>query len=249
MTEMARTNETADRHARWVAMWREGVRASNLALALGDLSTTSFVEMSEMAAKLLGTTPEGGAGLNYLAVVERPREAAQTFRLARDGLIDGIRGRRRFRRQDGSPVEVETWGWVIRSRGGPQLGLWLACEVSTQTGHSEFVDDVLVSPSRRARSEFEGTWVALDEHWRVVLVKAKSAPLLGGAPTALLGNSIIELTHPDDVAALLFAFARATTMASARVRVRLRNGDGSWQRIHVAPTVLEGGGHPPSRSC
>src|SRR6266581_2251500 len=81
---------TADRHARWVAMWRDAVRTSPLATGLVQLSTAGFVAMSRRAAELLGTTPERGADLSYLSVTERPREAAQTFRLVREGMLDGI---------------------------------------------------------------------------------------------------------------------------------------------------------------
>src|SRR5438128_2137754 len=114
-------------------MWREAVRASHLPMGLHELSTTRFLELSRRAAELLGRTPEEGSGLDYLAVAERPREAAETFRLAREGMIDGIRARRRFRRPDGSMIELESSGWAIRSRGGPDLGLWVAHEVLSET--------------------------------------------------------------------------------------------------------------------
>ena len=125
----------ADRQARWVAMWREAVRASHEAMAVADLSTTRFVELSPKAAELFGTTPERGAGLEYLSLAERPQEAADTFRLARDGMLDGIKARRRLRRPDGPVVEVESWGWVIRSPAGRDLGLWVAREVRSATEH------------------------------------------------------------------------------------------------------------------
>ena len=112
----------ADRHTRWVAMWREAVRSSPMAIGLVELSTTRFVEMSDRAAELLSTTPEEAAGLDYLSVTERPREAAQTFRLVRERMLDGIKGRRRFHRPNGSMVELEVTGWAVRSSTGPDSG-------------------------------------------------------------------------------------------------------------------------------
>jgi DNA-binding CsgD family transcriptional regulator len=61
----------------------------------------------------------------------------------------------------------------------------------------------------------------------------------------LLASSILELTHSDDLASLLFAFVRATTGTIAGVRVRLRHPDGNWRVIQAAPTVLEGDGTSP----
>src|ERR1017187_6721773 len=70
-------------------MWREAVRTSPLAIGLVQLSTTRFVEISDKAAELFGTTPEGGVGLDYLPVSERPQEAAQTFRLVGERMLTG----------------------------------------------------------------------------------------------------------------------------------------------------------------
>jgi PAS domain S-box-containing protein len=235
----------ADRQARWVAMWREAVRASHEAMAVADLSTTRFVELSPTAAELFGTTPERGAGLEYLSLAERPQEAADTFRLARDGMLDGIKARRRFRRPDGPVVEVESWGWVIRSPAGRDLGLWVAREVRSATEHVPVVDEVVASPSWHAGPDVDRARVTLDDRWRLAHISTDAGALLGRPLAELLGSSIIELSHPDDVATLLFGFARATTEASTRVRVRMRHHDGSWRWVEAAVTVLDGDGTSP----
>jgi PAS domain S-box-containing protein len=236
---------TVDRHARWVAMWREAVRTSPWPMGLVQLSTTRFVEMSDRAAELLRTTPEEGAGLNYLSVTERPREAAQTFRLVREGVLDGIKGRRRFQRHDGSMVELQLTGWAIRSSTGPDLGLWIACEVS---GPKEAaVAGEVVAPARwsQASSEIDGGQIILDDRWRIAHITTNVGAVLGGAPAELLASSIIDLTHSDDLAVLLLAFARATTDASADVRIRLRHRDRTWRRIRAVIARLEGDGALP----
>src|SRR5579859_1449160 len=245
MTELPRTEETADRHARWVAMWRQAVRASRRAMGLVELSTTRFIELSQGAAELLGSTPERETGLTYLAVAERPREAAETFRLAREGILDSIRVRRRIRRHDGSMVEVESSGWVIRPPAGPDLGLWVPGDVCSGTEQDRLVEENVVAPSRRPGSEVDGFWVTIDDRWRMTEISTTARTLLGRPLAELLASSLIELTHPDDIATLLVGFARATTEASARVRVRLRHRDGSWRRMQAVPTVLEGDGTTP----
>src|SRR2546427_8394007 len=114
-----------DRHARWVAMWREAVETSSSAMAVVELPTATFIALSAAAADLLGTTPQAGIGRSYLSVTERPQVAEETFRMAREGIIEGVQGWRKFRRSDGSLIEMLACGTAIRSPG-PALGLWIA---------------------------------------------------------------------------------------------------------------------------
>jgi DNA-binding CsgD family transcriptional regulator/PAS domain-containing protein len=243
--ELHQLEDADGRHARWVAMWQEAVRASRSAMGLAELASARFLELSPRGAELLGTTVEGGAGLSYLDVVEPSHAAAESFRLAREGILDGTRTRRRLRRPDGSTVDVQSTGWAIRSPAGADLGLWLASEVPASV-HAAVADDV-VAPSfpRHPASELNGDRVTLDNRWRVTHVRSSGDSLLGRRVEELLSTSLIELTHPDDIAALLFALARATTDESARALVRLRHQDGTWRVIQTAPAVLEGDGTRP----
>jgi PAS domain S-box-containing protein len=233
----------ADRHARWVAMWREAVRSSPMAIGLVELSTTRFVEMSDRAAELLSTTPEEAADLDYLSVTERPREAAQTFRLVRERMLDGIKGRRRFHRPNGSMVELEVTGWAVRSSTGPDLGLWIASEI--QEAEEAAVQEVAApAPWSRAGSDFEGAQLTLDDHWRIAHISTNAGAVVGRPPAELIGRSLIELTHGSDLAALLLGFARATTDARTDVRIRLCQVHG-WRMIRAVITHLEGDGTVP----
>jgi PAS domain S-box-containing protein len=243
---MEQTHESAgwaDRYARWVAMWREAVRTSPLAIGLVDLSTVCFVEMSDRAAELLSTTPEEGLGLNYLSVTDHPREATQTFRLVRERMLDGIKGRRQFHRTDGSMVELQITGWAVRTSIGTDLGLWIASVAEVEPAS---LDGVVVSPAvwSRAGSGFGGAQITLDERWRIAHISANADAVLGLPPAAWLARSILDVTHMDDLAALLLGFARATTDSSAEVQIRMRQ-DGDWQPIHAVITLLAGDGTLP----
>jgi PAS domain S-box-containing protein len=242
MTEMRQSEGADGRHARWVAMWQQAIRSTRLAMGLIDLSTTRFIELSAGATELLGMTAEAGIGLSFLDIAETPGAAANSIQLARDGIIDGTQTRRRLRRPDGSTVEVRSTGWAIRSPAGPDLGLWFASEVRSSE-HAAVADEV-IAPSfpRQRRSEVDGDRLTLDSHWRVTHVRSTAQSLLGRPLEQLLGRSLIELTHPDDLAALIFALARATTDPDAQTLVRLRHRDGTWRVTHAAPDVLEGDG-------
>jgi PAS domain S-box-containing protein len=246
MTEISHPEGAADRQARWQAMWREAVRESRLTLGLVELSTSRIIELSPLAAELLGTTPEEGSGLSALSVIERPRGVAETFRLVREGMVDGVRAHRRCLQRNGSTVEVEWSGWAIRSPVGPDLGLWAARVAPSEPDRSSVVEQAVTeSHPRFARSVPVGARITLNDHWRVAHVSTRAGSLLGRPPADWHAASFLEVTHPDDVVALLFAFARATTDTAVGVQVRLRHRDGSWCSSRAAPAVLDGDGTSP----
>jgi PAS domain S-box-containing protein len=240
MTELQQLDDEDDRYARWVSMWQEAVRTSHFAMGLAELSTARFVELSPRAAELLGTTVEVAIGLSYPALAEPSSAAAESFRLAREGIIDGTRTRRTLRRLDGSTVEVQATGWAVRSDAGPDLGLWMATEVPA--GARAVVAEEVVAPwfPSQPRGELEGVRVAVDDRWSIAHVQSKVGSLLGRPMEELHESSLLDLIHPDDRPGLLFALARATTDTSARALVRVQHRDGSWHMIQVAPAVLEG---------
>jgi DNA-binding CsgD family transcriptional regulator len=216
------------------------VGASPQAIGLTELSSTRFVALSRRGADLLGIRPDGEPGLTYLAVAERPREAAEAFRLAREGMLDGVRTRRRYRRPDGSMVEIESSGWAIRS-SGPDLGLWVPHVRGSETDPAATTEGaVTAANSWHPGRALDGARVTLDDAWRIAHVTTDHGLVLGRPPAELLATSVLELTHPDDLAALLLAFARATTQSHGSVRVRLRHHDRTWRASHVAPTVVDG---------
>jgi PAS domain S-box-containing protein len=241
---MDQSTGRADRHSRWVEMWREAVRSSPLAVGLVELSTTRFSEMSDRAAELLRTTPEEAAGLDYLSATERPREAAQTFRLVRERMLDGIKGRRRFHRMDGSMVELEVTGWAVRSSTGPDLGLWIASEIPEAEHAASHEEVVAPAPWSYTGSDFGGAQLTLDDHLRIAHISTNAGAVVGRPPAELLESSIFELTHERDLAALILGFARATTDARTYVRIRLRQ-DRDWRTIRAVITRLEGDGTVP----
>jgi PAS domain S-box-containing protein len=236
------------RHARWVAMWREGVRASATAISLVDLETRRLIELSRCAAELFGTTPAQGAGLDYLAVTERPEVAAETFRLARDGIIDGIRGTRRFQRADGSTVEMQASGRVIRSRTGPDLALWAAGDPSPGGATAApgapaaaVLNEDVAAPALPSSMlpDLAAARVNLDDRWRVAHLTPGAAAVLDLEDADLRGTSLLDVIHAEDLAVLLFAFARATTDSAAGVHVRVRQPGGGWTVIYAEPSALE----------
>jgi PAS domain S-box-containing protein len=239
---MKTQSNEVDRSASWVDFWRAGIRASTVAMGLADLATGRFLDLSPRGAAILGTTVEDGVGLNYVELAEPAGAAAESFRVAREGIIEGTRTRRRLRRPDGSAVDVHATGWVIRSAVGPDLGLWMASD-AIAAGNDGGADAILAPPSLTPpRTEPAGDRVTLGARWNIDDVQLSSDSLLGRSADELAAMSFLELTHPDDVAALLFLVARATSDPSAQAVVRLRHRHGGWDVALVVPAIVQRNG-------
>jgi PAS domain S-box-containing protein len=231
-------NADADGHRQWVDAWRAAVRASPSAIGLVELPSTRLLELSEAAAERLGTTCAEAIGLDYLAVVERPHEAELSIRLVTTGAVDAVHSRRRFRRPDGSVIELPACGRAIRSRDGTDLGLWVVEDrASEQTARLEGAN----APELGDRSS---AVASLDRHWRVAQLDTNLQEVLGYRPAALVGTSLTALVHPEDLAMLLLMLARATSEGKAEARIRVRHRDGSWRAVAAVTTALEDGGPP-----
>ena len=232
-----------DASREWVAVWREAVRVSPFALGLVELPSAQFIELSPRAAELLGATFDEETGLEYRAIVNPRKEVEQTLRLLSSSALDSIQARRRLRRADGSVVEVFMCGRAIRRTAGADLGLWVAVDAETSERHSAVtadrlaeITDRLVSLEPEVVRPVVGT---LDHRWRVAQLGTDVEELLGLRPTEVIGASIIDLTHPEDTADLLLAFARATSDANASVRARLRHRRRTWQAVTAVVSVLD----------
>jgi PAS domain S-box-containing protein len=230
---------------RWVAVWRESVRASAKAVVLMDVGTFTFVALSEGGAALFGQTPEALAGRSFLDFSDVPGEAIATIELVRQGRLDGVRARRRFRLPDGTSAHIQVSGWVIRgAAAAPTLGVWVADEPSGPAAGRPRLEVQMAAPpgppawnAPPARST-----ISLDGDWRVVNAAREAAGLLATTPADLAGTRIVDMTHPDDVPALLMALAQATTDPEAIAPLRFRDGGDGWKSLwaRVAAEHVDG---------
>ena len=79
--------------------------------------------------------------------------------------------------------------------------------------------------------------LALDDRWRVAQATVEPTHGMGHGPADLVGTPILQLTHPDDVATLLMAFAQATTESSAGAPLRIRDGGDAWRPFWAVVTL------------
>ncbi|HEX6493630.1 MAG TPA: LuxR C-terminal-related transcriptional regulator [Candidatus Dormibacteraeota bacterium] len=225
-------------HLRWVAAWRQAVGASPAAVALVDLASCRFLEASSSATDLLGW-PEEAVPFDHEALARLQRSGAHSVRITAGAAPQGGRAQRPRRRAEPA-AEATAWAWAIRSGGGTDLGLWIrgdtdplasccgpATAVATHAGGAGPGGSVLAVG-------------AADGRWRVVEAGADAERLLGYGTGELAGETLMDLVHPADSAAMLIALARATAEDHADVRFRLRRRDGIWwsgsATIRVAET-------------
>ena len=197
-----------------------------------------------LAAELLGTTPEDGVGLDYLSIVECRQAVELTLRLFATGALDGIEARRRLRRVDGSWVAVTVRGHAVRRVSGRGPVLVLAAYTPAGQERPAVTAELQAEvPSRMLALVPDVAHPAvgiLDHRWRVAQLSTDVDVLLGHQPAALIGASILEMTHPADAGDLLLAFARATSEVNATVRVRFRDRYHRWRPATAVVTVLKG---------
>ena len=221
--------------------WREAVRGAADAVGLIELPSTRFIELSPHARELVGSDTD--IGLHLVASDEREQAEAITTATAA-GVIDGAEARRqRWHRPDGSIVEVTVRARVFRLDGA-SFGLWVARDLSRPA-----YDSILGSSGDAVdwpvgdRAHAPGVVATLDDRWRVRRLTGEAEHLSDALGE---GVALSTVTHPDDMARLLLAFAGATTQVDdVAARVRLlsegecvavniaisRVGDSSWRLV------------------
>ncbi len=81
----------------------------------------------------------------------------------------------------------------------------------------------------------------VDRHGQIRYQTPSIGWVLGLAPHGLIGQSVLELVHPDDVVDLrqhLDAVAQSPALPAPPVHVRMRHRDGSWRSMETAGNNL-----------
>ena len=209
--------------------WREGVRRAEDAVGLVELPSTRFIELSTRARELIG--PGRRLGLELLAVHER-EEAEAISRASATGAVDGTEAhRRRWQHPDGSTVEVTVRARAIRLNG-ESFCVWVARELSLGAVDTRPASPGDVIDLRDDDSSQTGAYATLDDRWRVRSFAGENGRL---SDVLVADVALVAVTHPDDMARLLLAFAGATTEIGAAVRLRLLS-DREWIAVdtHVS---------------
>jgi len=167
---------------------------------------------------------------------EWPAATARRTRQPIRGLTIGLdltNGERRWLRIDAV---------FILAMDGTPLRLMSSFTDLTACKHVE--EELRASEQRfRALSEHATDLVTvLDGDGLICYSSPSHQSILGYAPESLLGVSVVDLLHPDDVASVqasLAPWARGTAAPAApavshRMEARIRHADGSWRTLEVS---------------
>jgi DNA-binding NarL/FixJ family response regulator len=193
---------------------RDAVRKSSLAIALVQLPTRKFVELSPRAATFLGGEQLVMPGTDALAVSGEPEASGRAFEDIANGVIDGYQARRTLRGGD-----TRIWTRALRRTGADR----------------ELV--VIVTPVRAEPDQRDD-----DTHDDKVTVTVAVEPVEPGnearpnhASLEYLIVPLLDIVHPDDIATILTAIERAAAdRAQVAVVVRVRDEAFNWQRLRLS---------------
>jgi PAS domain S-box-containing protein len=84
----------------------------------------------------------------------------------------------------------------------------------------------------------------LDQQGRYLYASPSYQHVLGYSPATLLGATMFDFVHPDDLAGARELWARAAANETIQATLRTRHADGSWRWLEIAGTVIVRQGAP-----
>jgi len=232
------------RDATTEAELREALQRNPLPLALVELEMMRIIDVNAAARAMVGG--EGALALplalDVIMPAEEEQRARHALRLIAAGEIQAYETRSRVQRADGSVISGRAW---VRSLAHIRAGIALAVFLAD----SEIVGPDPATGSELAELQLPGTRVAtslpiaiatIGLDTTIKRISTESAELLGDTSANLIGRPLVDVLHPDDVAAFLLAMGRSledNTGVGMHVRVkRVR----AYIAIRILVTPTEG---------
>lgn len=201
-------------------------------IAVIDLGHRCVVATSPRMRSLLGVDTDSH-GMDLRTLVQNETNLTALLSLLAGGSIDGYQA---FRSLRGHARSFQAWSWVcVCDYGSRNQALWVIAPAGEDPGQ------YLAEPTPSAwPTRVDGlVMTTLDAEWRIERVSVDVTPILGYIPGDIVGSSFVGLVHPDDVAALVDAAARAVVdRAGVGVQLRVRQSSGEWLQGDAIFTLL-----------
>jgi PAS domain S-box-containing protein len=196
-----------------------------MSFVIVDLVDQRILSANAAAGVMFGLSPElliGRLQTDFVVPPERDAMIENQIDL-REGRLDGYQIHHSFLFSTGDAFEAEAW---VRRLSGPAGSCTALIAISF-----DFNEQLPPSAATIMRSDAQATLMAITNHdWIIERASADSGVVLGLGPLEMIGAPFLGLIHPDDVANLLFAVARATATGRAVVcRMRLRTSNNEWR--------------------
>lgn len=193
-----------------------------------------FVDVNPAARQLLGLTPAHlGTVSAHDTYVHAEARAAFVRRIEAEGSID--RYPVRLRAFDGREMDCLLTSTVLRDAAGEIIGYQGILEDAAARAAA---DRELAASEMKFRSLIENstdTITVLDATGNISYESPSLLRVLGYHPENLIGRSVFEFVHPDDVGPTQQLFQRMLAEAgyTTNLEVRFLHGDGSWRTLEV----------------
>ncbi len=193
-----------------------------------ELPSERIVAVSQAARDLFAADGEDLIGLNLESLTaDAPTDALD---LLVAGRLNGYELTRQVRLNDGSVVPLQTWVRTIGEDVPPRHALYVFVTERRAV-------ESLGSPLSEDFNALIGT---LDVSLRIDRVRSDVDTISAGAPPELVGQSIFEIVHPDDLAGLMWALAQSTsTGKGVALHVHINRATGKKQlcQMLLLPTA------------
>jgi PAS domain-containing protein/DNA-binding CsgD family transcriptional regulator len=155
----------------------------------------------------------------------------QTLATLDAGVFDRVRSERVVKRRNDDGVTVQVWARVI-DVDGERVGvsIFVPLDQIGRLGRDPAVPWRDLAPVAVGKA---------DPDWRIRVVSAEIRDLLGEEPSDVVGRSLLDEVHPDDVAQFV---ANATSFEAPHPDhgVRFRCRDGGWTPVCALVAPLSG---------
>jgi len=220
--------------------YRAVVEQSAESIWLFDPATKRVLESNPEFQEMLGYTAEELREMtNYDFVAHAPKDIdAAVERVVQQRR--GFFGERKYRRKDGTTLDVEVSGTVI-----PYKGKEVVCGVARDLTERKKAEEALRESERhfRALTQNSSDVVTLLTSTGTIRYQSPSIErILGYLPEETIGDDAFGYVHPDDLPRVEMAFAKGLKDPGRRplVEYRFRHKDGSWVWLESVGTNLLG---------
>jgi len=199
-----------------------------------------FIEANKAARNLLGYSEDEVSSVSFRDIVDErdlPRALESTAQLIANGVDQ--RHEYMLRAKDGREVYVESTGVRLDRDGAPYAILGIARDI---TDHRRMVDALRKNDVwLRALIENANTvYAVVDAQGQTLYESPSLERVYGWKPEEIVGKSIFDLVHPDDIEAATGRFAELMKNPGRplTIDIRYRHKDGSWKDIEVTGVNL-----------
>jgi DNA-binding CsgD family transcriptional regulator len=201
---------------------RDAIATLDVPVLLINLEDLTVTAASEAGLQTIGRTAEEILGQPVRGVVIDPTDLSpvRALEAMRDGAIDFYRGIRKLSSSRAPDNPVTIWVRRLDFDGMPPAALAEAAR-GTEPQPSPIGAYLGAEPLTMA----VGT---IGDDWRITAITADIVDLLGLPAAEVVGQRFVCRIEQRDAQKLLEARGYADSTTSVAVRVRLRNGEGSW---------------------